>query len=284
MVDLRAALLAQYVARGIVNENGEGLPLHVHCPSAQSCWSTLGAQHRPAAPFGGVSLPWIGPGYAPGGVLLVGINMNEHGGLGAWEGLIRGALADLPHKDRLYASDTYAGSMFQQRAGWYAAVILRHLGVAEFQDGHPVLDWHHHPSRNTRICQAWERLAATNQVKCSPLVSPETPKSRPTEGMWANCAPLWLALELEVLRPSVLLVLGLGENLTQLGRIGSMEGRRVCQGIFRGTVQSRTGHLEIVGVTHPAAFGGCSKALVTRLDDSLRAHPLQKREDAAPAE
>ena len=282
MGNTRADLLARYEAIGIV-DRGEGLPLHSCCPKAQFCWSGLAPHHHPADAFAGISLPWIGPRYTPSGVLLVGINMNEHGGLGAWEGLIRGALADLPFKDRLYASDTYAGSMFQQRAGWYAAVIFRHLGIEEFQDGRDVLDWHHHPSRNARVCQAWEQLAATNQVKCSPLVSPETPKSRPTAGMWEHCAPFLLAVELEVLRPRVLLVLGLGENLSQLGRIGSMEGHRVAEGIYRGTVQSQMGVLQIVGVTHPAAFGGCSKALVTRLDQALRDHPLRPGADSAPA-
>ena len=101
--------------------------------------------------------------------------------------------------------------------------------------------------------------------------------------MWENCAPFLLAAELEVLRPQVLLVLGLGENLSQLGRIGSMEGHRVAEGIYRGTVQARTGVLQVVGVTHPAGFGGCSKALVTRLDQALRTHPLRPGADSTPA-
>ncbi len=275
MTDLLEVLRASYVAKGIVTAQSEALPLHTHCSSALACWAKLGPELRPKAEVGGISLPWVGREYQPGGVLLVGINMNEHGGLDAWGGLIREALAELPRKNRMYASEDYAGSMFQQRAGWYAAVIFRHLGIEEFNDGRDVRDWNRQPSQNALICRAWERLAATNQVKCSPVKSEATPRSRPTEEMWKNCAPMWLAIELEVLRPSVLLVLGIDRNLEQFRSTWSTTELGASDGVFRGRAHLSTGSVEVVALTHPAANDGCSEALVSQLDDMLLSYPLR---------
>jgi len=270
MHPLAEELRQRYERKGLVRGQ-TALPLHRACPNAAACWAGLTPAQAPADDYAGLSLPWVGPLYQPGGVLLVGINMNEHGGLTAWDGLIEWALKDLPRKDRLFASPTYAGSMLHQRGGWYAAVVLKHLGVEDFGDGSPVHEWNRRPTRNAKVIKAWEHIAATNQIKCSPLGGK---RSRPTQAMWRNCAPLLLRDEITVLRPRVLLVLGADDNLTGLGSLGTKEAATVRRGIVRGVLHAPEGSFPIVALLHPAGYGGTSRGLVSRLDEALTERPL----------
>jgi hypothetical protein len=62
--------------------DGAAPPLWSCCANRQMCWRSA-QDARPNASCAGISLPWIGPDYKPGGVLILGMNFNDYGGLAA---------------------------------------------------------------------------------------------------------------------------------------------------------------------------------------------------------
>lgn len=118
------------------------------------------------------------------------------------------------------------------------------------------------------VSEALDFLVLVQHVKCSPVGG----RSDPNESMWCECGPHVLAHELEILRPSRMLVLGQGDNARAIRRIvpqldESLGSEIVKLGRRKGRVEleRRTatfGSIDILFVPHPAAPGGTSGALV----------------------
>jgi hypothetical protein len=102
--------------------------------------------------------------------VLVAINQNEYGGLGALWWIARGAIDNLQQGR---ASDRG----FHLRSGWYMAAVLSALdgGLAPDESE---LD-------ADAAADAWQRSAFLEAVKCSPIGN----RSKPDSAMWGNCPP-----------------------------------------------------------------------------------------------
>src|SRR3954451_18861396 len=70
-----------YETEGLIRD-GCAPPLWKCCPHVEDCWrAAWDALPMASAEDGAISLPWIGPEYRPGGVVIVGINFNDANGL-----------------------------------------------------------------------------------------------------------------------------------------------------------------------------------------------------------
>ena len=210
------------------------------CPQAGTCWRgeeprTPNRAALEAKQNGGLSMPWVGPDYEETRLLILGINTNEYAHWTAMRELAEQG------KDQLKA-----GRVRLYGTAW--------LGLPFDGDEYsgPVL------------ADLLDRVAMTNHIKCAPTGS----RSKPTTAMWEQCGPYILPKELELLRPTRVLVLGSGDN-------GWYFQTRV-----RSEVDSKTHALTIEGVRlksrlirwndgvealvmpHPSAPGGMARGLI----------------------
>jgi hypothetical protein len=201
------------------------------CPNADECWAGAkrAACREPRSRAGGeddengaICLPWVGPKYEVGGVVVVGINPNvspddytdlltEHGI--SW---------DYVSQFRL-ARRARGGSRFGFGAMRSAAALLDVLDGQRPRDRQNPIE----------LVPAVLRTARLQAVKCVPV----QPRSRPYAAMWKHCPPFVLGDELDVLRPGTLL--GLGDKthgaITQVGDFEKFSGRvkNVTSGLLR---------------------------------------------------
>jgi hypothetical protein len=195
-LELLASLASSYAELGLLVDGTEP-PLWRCCPNAAGCWRGNTAE-RPSAAGGraGVSLPWVGPHYWPGGVAVLGMNLRDAGGLLVEYEISCRSGGEQSQLARLDAGYREAhGSPFGYRATRSAAAALDWVGCREVQDEEvPAM-----------LSAALQRTARLQHVKCSPA---DGARSSPTEAMTRNCPPMLLARELAILRPSVLLTFG----------------------------------------------------------------------------
>jgi hypothetical protein len=160
------------------------------CPSADACWSDRQDPHRTR---GSMFPPWIGAGYRPGGVCVVGLNLRIGTGAGTyWE--IERKVAGDQHASLAAGHRRSKGSRWASATMRDAAVVLRDLA------GRPLDE----PFNGVELAHTLEQTARVQTVKCSPGQG----RGTPLKPMPINCPPRFLRHELDVLRPGVLLVYG----------------------------------------------------------------------------
>lgn len=239
--------LSVYSDAGLI-EDGRAAPLYEACPACGSCWP--GKVPRPAPEDATISLPWRGPDYDVGGVAGVGINFNQYGGLGGhwW---IRNEERKLLLAGRR--------RLFSYRAGSYLAMIGASRAGAVVEEV---------PSTES-VAAAWDAAAFLEAVKCSPA----TGVGQPTETMWANCPPRYLATELQRLAPSAIVAIGrqVSEAVAELLGVAWDE---VAPGFTRGRTQLVGRTVEVFGCNHPSY--GHWKQTTPLLAESLRQRPAER--------
>lgn len=114
-LDLAVDFASLYEERGLLID-GHAPSLWKCCPNADSCWA--GAMETRPNDWdgdGNISLPWVGPGYRPGGVLLVGMNFNDASGLAAAFQIAEGdrQAFQAGHRRVDYGDASYGGTMFR---------------------------------------------------------------------------------------------------------------------------------------------------------------------------
>jgi hypothetical protein len=241
-------LCSLYTAHGLF-DGDHAQPLDCDCPAAADCWSMLGPAERPPRDEAPISVPWIGPRYAEGGVAAVAINFNAYGGLGGQWWIRRGAI------DALRAGKR---KRFDYRAGTYLALL--HACLARQQ-----LDTEPPPAT---VADAWDASAFLEAVKCSPRRT----SSRPTEEMWRNCPDRYLVAELEQLTPSTLLLIG-HETVRAVSGLLSTQLVEGHPNVWRGRSVLGGREVELVGCNHPS-FGHW-RTSTPSLASSLALHPLE---------
>jgi len=136
-------------------------------------------------------VPWIGKRYFEHRILVIGMNFNDWGGLDAHWSMCRwhiGALSkgEHGHQSRFFAYGalTYVTLLRASRE----SKALPHWDGRAPQD----------------LAYEWNDCAFLQAVKCCPSQA----KSKPYQEMFDNCPPLLLKRELEILDPTVVLLLG----------------------------------------------------------------------------
>jgi hypothetical protein len=212
--------------------------LGVCCPSAKACWGDRQDPHRT---HGSIFPPWIGAEYRPGGVCVVGLNLRIGTGDGTYWDI-----------ERKVASDQYAslaaGRSSSKGSHWAsstmrdAALVLRSIAGRSLDE----------PTTGAERAETLQQTARVQTVKCSPGQGRGTPLRQ----MAINCPPRYLRHELDVLRPSVLLVYGRVPAAAMRGLADSVEVAERAGKRFR-RIGLRFGGWTCTGfmLTHPAHGG-----------------------------
>jgi hypothetical protein len=244
-IGLVQRLLSLYEARGLIVD-GRAAPLYEVCDACAECWA--GEIPRPLAWESEIAVPWIGSGYRRSRVCAIAINLNKYGPLGANWWIVRGHIHDRLGKG--------SRRTFEFRVGQYLAAIRasqeRRAIIGEIE---PAM-----------AAQGWEECAFFEAVKCSP----ESGVSSPTAAMWGNCPPRYLLHELEILRPRVVVAIGVpvGEWVRRLLGVDKLHVDR--PGLRRGRGLLVGEEVDVICLNHPS-FGNWKpsrEALLTTLESA----------------
>ncbi len=228
-IELTRRLLSMYEARELLRD-GRALPLYEACDACAGCWA--GEVARPPAWRAEIAVPWIGSGYRRSGVCAIAINLNKYGPLGANWWIVRGHIHDRLGKG--------SRRNFEFRVGQYLAAIRAS------QDGRPIEARSFPPSRPV------DGRTAPSSRRSSALRSPVSP--RPPRRCGQNCPPRYLLDELEILRPRVVVAIGVrvGEWARRL--LAVQELAVDLPGLRRGQGRLADGEVDVICLNHPS-FG-----------------------------
>jgi len=264
-MNARDRVLSQYEKIGLVAADGRGLALHRACPNASVCWK--GCENRMPSDDpnrSAVALPFVGKQYDELRLLVLGINQNDWGGLGALDQLVADARAEIrTGRTRVFQNPEYSGSPLWHRVGCFGAAFAEAAGLMSSHAMESELPTF------IEVDAAYEFLAFTNHVKCSPTGD----RSKPTEAMWAQCGQLVLPDEVRALNPRHILVLGLGENALALSTSGlkaQWSARGMNQRLLRGSVGLGGEQVPAYAVAHPSMPAGLGVALFHELRRTLQ--------------
>jgi hypothetical protein len=257
---LLAELTELYEHEGLLGR--EPRPLWDCCPNAGECWKRAW-QHRPRSgvDVGGISLPWVGPDYRRGGVVVVAINLRDASGL-LVEYAITCATAGDSQITRLASGHRTAHhSRLAYGTARSAAAVLDSVTAREVSDS----------ERPHELVEALTRTARLQAVKCSPA---DDARSTPTPAMRRHCPPLLLARELELLSPGCVLTFG-DLPWRAIRNVPGYEetdwADHVSIGVLRGAEREAT----VYSLAHPAT--GLWDRGHAQLLAHLRGEPLLKR-------
>ncbi len=262
---LAAHLARIYEDLGVVVSN-QALPLWRDCPCGAPCWAALPETWQPgrdpadpADPSnGGIVLPWLGRGYRPGGVVVLGVNLREASGMYVEYEIARTQPAWLkagckkPHN-----------SWWAYRSCRSAAAVLRSIAGARAEE----LD----VAEPEELAEVLDTTARVQAVKCS---SKDGARSERTDEMNANCPPRCLRRELAVLRPAALVAFG-DETWSAMERIGQIDEAVGGTDFSRSIVHVDGHEFEMVWLRHPSSVGRRWERSFELLLGNLAAAPLR---------
>ena len=241
-VRLLAEVAGLYEQTGLIVD-GDTPPLWECCPMGEDCWrSARDVRPEHAHGRGGISLPWIGPRYRPGGVAVIAINLRDAGGLLEEYAITCVTAGEGSQLNRLAAGDRKAHGSRIAYASARSAAAIRDWSVGNEIRDRPA------PPDLVEVLNSSARLKA---VKCS---AHDGERSTPTDEMSVNCPSLLLERELAILKPSCVLTLGTApfdairaiSGYTEEGWV-----ERLSWGRLETSAESRA----IFSLTHPAAGG-----------------------------
>ena len=212
-------------------------PLGIACRCAVACWGEREDPHRTR---GTIFPPWVGAGYRRGGVCVVGLNLRIGAGNGTYWDIERN-VAEHQHEALVAGRMRSKGSRWARATMRDAAIVLRHLGGDTLDE----------PIGPAELAETLERTSRIQTVKCSP----GTGRGAPLKPMMANCPPIYLARELAVLRPGVLLVYGsaAGAAVRRIGSESAVE--RPAKRFRRMAIRFEGWSCVAFMLTHPAHGG-----------------------------
>jgi hypothetical protein len=233
--------------------------LRVSCQHAGRCWAVEeGCPTSPVLP----RLPWIGPDYLPGGVVIVGMNAPTHAGLFDETFVTEAAFRELEAgRQRFFGSRARGPSWFHYRAAVAAGLLI------DWAAGRvPTV---REPVTAVEAVMASARIQA---VQCAPA---NGPRRTPTSAMLKHC-PTHLAWPtLEILAPRRVALFGTAtrrafEKSHQVEWIVSEPLLR------RGTTLLGKQLVDVFSLRHPSSGFGMQSilALQFELSDSAQG-PVQ---------
>lgn len=244
----------------------EGLvaaPLWPACECATSCWQGIPSAFRPGrgragAWDGAIPLPWVGQFYRRGGVVVLGVNLNNASGL-----LVEYDIAINGPKSQLEA---LRASKKKPHGSWWAYRSLRSArAVLCSLDGQPVRD----EADPVAVADTLLRVSRLQAVKCSPQ---DGARSSRTANMDANCPPKFLQRELEILNPRAVVAFG-NESWGALDSIGAMRITTGGPNVWRALLTQGDRTREVFWLPHPASNGSLWEKSHNSLLASLRQRP-----------
>lgn len=250
---LVAELAEMYERRGLI-EAGQTPPLRTACACGPECWRDA-PENESAPREPGISLPFVGRGYAAERTLIVAINFVDWGGLwGNWQ--IRGGqLRELRKGKR-----KIGGSDLPYAAGAFAHAVRSGM-TGRTIDADPLCG-------PEEAADALERCSFTESVKCAP----DRHRSEPYYPMTLNCPREHLLDELRALKPKVLILLGRmpGDRLRTLTRSSRWQE---LPDLDHGYLELDDTTIEMFSLHHPAYRGWrrSYRALATRFAELDRA-------------
>ncbi len=242
-LQLLAELAESYRKRRVLGERTR-LALWASCSRSDICWPAALDDQRPCAADGqaAISLPWIGPRYRPGGVVVLGMNLRNGGLLEEYiitartagdEGMSQ--ISGLEHgKRRIH------GSMFAYRSARSAAAALAYVNEERVRD----------VENPEELASVLERVARLQAVKCSPQ---DGGRNSPTAAMTVTCPNHFLAHELEILRPAVVVAVGDPAYRAVLACKGYRE-QGYTESLEWGDIPIGNRSCEIFSLYHPASY------------------------------
>lgn len=229
-------------------------PLHEACPRCEDCWRGAEDRKRPADESG-IPLPWLGRRYPETRISVAAVNLVGWGGKTAhyW---ICGNQADALQENRKKGDNSYMG--------WATASFVGALEVSLRGEQPPVS-----LPEPREVASYLDGCAFFETIKCSPAGD----RGTPTPAMRDNCPDLLTTRELEILRPSTLVLLGAPTRGAVEWAVRP-ERLPVGRPFARTTIQFSGRAIEVFMVPHPAARGAVWKSAYPLLVESLRARPL----------
>lgn len=253
-----------YSLLGLTDNDGKFLTLHSDCPNSEYCWKYAKERKPKDDGFWTVTRPWIGARYSELRLLAIGINMNQYGSYEGAINLINQTKIEIKQgKRKMFVTNEYSGTFFFHRMGSYITAFVENalLITPTWKNNYPLPE---------DIVSSFDFISYTNHIKCSPKNDKSKPsdKSKPTYQMWEKCGNFILKQEIELLKPSKILILGNADNFRffnqnvldnkiHLERKGKVE-------IGNGYVNKKP--IEIFVVPHPASFGGNSYKIMNDLN------------------
>ncbi len=249
----------------MVPSSKDYLPLHECCNNSSDCWRGAEDRKPPSEKeCSKISRPWVGSKYSDLRLVVVGINLFEDGGFNELSILVKKAREEMVSTGRKrvrFDISNYRGSLLWHRLGCYAAVFAQAAGLItpSYANQFPV---------NRDVGQAFEYIAYTNHIKCSP----NEEYSKPTEMMWENCGKHVLRKELLELEPKRILVLGTKDNFRYF--VPNVLDPGYAKPLNKKSVRIVSGELggkplTVFAVDHPASKLGARKSILEDLRESL---------------
>lgn len=223
-----------YESKGLIVD-GETPALWQCCPNRDSCWGkAMDARPQLGDGDGGIPLPWVGPNYREGGVVLIAINLRD--------------ASTLPIEYWIAADQQYAfeegqyqahRSMFAYKSTRSAAVLLDLVAGVPIRDRTEPVD----------LVKPLRRIVRLQAVKCSPR---DGGTSARTVEMRDNCPPLLLGAELEIAKPSAVLTVGAEAR----EGVQSLAGYTLVSSkphLSRGDLRGNSWSADVFSLPHPGA-------------------------------
>lgn len=248
------------------SENIFNVPLHTTCKFCNNCWNGIENKKRDIENSkeeekSKIYKPYIGDKYNDFKLLIVGINMNNHGGYEEQKNIAVEAcrlLSEEGLKKLNFGNEEYAGSLYWHRIASYAVVYTDNAKLT-------TENWANDAPPEDSIALAFDYFAITNSIKCAPKNLNKGDRSQPTTEMFMNCPSYILKKEIEILKPTKILVLG-KENYSRVVRILSKDKNFKCE--TNNDINSiKINGISIVGIIHPTAPNGSKKCLSWDLED-----------------
>ncbi len=242
-------LLDVYERLGLLRDERPA-PLCQICPNAKACWASAEAKVRREPPDdcgednedGSVCLPWVGPEYRAGGVVVLGINPHIA------PGKRRHDYTDLLIEHSItwnhYVANFSRGIKAEGGSRFAFASMRSAAALLDVLDKKPV-----RARRPKELLDPVMRVARLQAIKCVP----RRESSKPFPEMWERCPPLVLGDELDVLRPGILLALGEKPAGAVAQLRGFQEKRADAPRVCRGLIQRARWAADVYMLPHPRA-------------------------------
>jgi Uracil DNA glycosylase superfamily len=249
-------LITLYREGGLLPEDRDEA-LFCCCPHRNECWQ--GASEAKDSRNSGIALPWIGKGYFDSGVVILGINFDNFGGLAGHYHVCESHIEEMKGGKR--GKD---GRAFARGAMQYLRIVLVSLSGEDLPTDSADVT-------NQQLAPFWEDCAYLQRIKCAPGAD----RSKPTESMIRNCPPFLAMPELEILKPRVVLHLGRTdlrrEWIVREGGYGEEQGPHMERDT--ATISGRA--VELISLNHPSTSrAGNIAASLEQLIASLEEKPL----------
>jgi hypothetical protein len=236
-LDLLVEVLLLYRRKGVV-DGVTGLAPPVACANRRECWAGKKEFAKEGHPP--IALPYIGPAYKPGGVAMLGMNLNDAGNLlGEFE-ITALNLQDLA-KPLAKDERKSLGSMFAYRSARSARALIESRANVPVEDS----------GTAGELGEFVLATARLQSVKCGPR-DKLAQQTSPYPCMYKYCRELYLLDELDILRPGALLAFGVAVSDQVLRHLCPDTLTTEGDGVVRGTLTRDWGVIDVYRIFHPS--------------------------------